>query len=104
MTAQFNGTKVGKTSKRDVHRLDSRAVERLPGIQTGDSIVCTRGVLWVTQEDDPEDYVLQKSGVFVAGRQGAAVLQAFGEAEYQLSTSRMAHGWVQRIFKTSPAA
>ncbi len=67
--------------------LDPQAVERLARVQPGDAIVCTGGVLWVTQEGDPEDYLLQKGGVFIASRLGAVVVQALGKAAYRLSTN-----------------
>jgi len=90
MTTQITGYREKNISKQEVHHLDSRAVERLPGVQTGDAIFCTGGILWVTQENDPEDYLLQKSSRFVASRQGVVVIQAFTEAEYRLSTGRLA--------------
>jgi hypothetical protein len=71
----------------DERRLDPQAVERLPGMQPGDAIVCTCGMLWVTQEGDPEDYVLQKGSAFVAKRQGVVVVQTLTKATYRLSSN-----------------
>jgi len=60
--------------------LSAQQVERLAGIRKGDSIVCTNGVLWVTQEGDPDDYVLKKGQKFVANRHGVVLVQALNES------------------------
>lgn len=56
--------------------LSAQEIERLAGIRKGDTIVCTNGVLWVTQEGDPEDYMLKNGEKFVANRQGVVLVQA----------------------------
>jgi hypothetical protein len=60
--------------------LCAQEVERLAGIREGDAIVCRHGVLWVTQEGDPEDYMLRKGERFVANRQGVVLVQAINES------------------------
>jgi len=75
------------TTILDERRLGPQAVVRLPAMHSGDAIVCTCGILWVTQEGDPEDYVLQKGSAFVANRQGVVVVQALTKAAYRLSSS-----------------
>jgi len=60
--------------------LGDHEVERLGGIHAGDAITCTNGVLWVTQEGDPEDYLLKKGERFVANRFGLVLVQAFEDA------------------------
>ena len=87
MTARVNRPKDEMSLILDERRLDPQAVERLPGMQPGDAIVCTCGILWVTQEGDPEDYVLQKGSAFVAKRQGVVVVQTLTKATYRLSSN-----------------
>jgi len=60
--------------------LSAQEIERLAGIRKGDSIICTHGLLWITQEGDPEDYMLMKGEKFVANRQGVVLVQAFKES------------------------
>ncbi len=57
--------------------LGVREFERVERIDVGDSILCTNGVLWVTQTGDPEDYLLRKGQKFVAGRRGLVLIQTF---------------------------
>ncbi len=45
------------------------------------STVCAReGAVWITQQDSPQDVVLEPGGCFRLDRPGLAVVQAFGEA------------------------
>ncbi len=55
-------------------------VESLPGLRPGDAILCTRGVLWVTQAGDPDDYLLRAGEQFLASRPGAVLAQALDES------------------------
>ncbi len=59
--------------------LRAREIERLNNVIAGDVIVCTRGVLWVTQKGDPEDYLLKEGERFVAKRLGLVVIQTFDD-------------------------
>src|SRR3990172_2503605 len=60
--------------------LSAQEIERLEGMQAGDTIICTTGVLWVTQEGDPADYLLKKGDKFVANRTGMVLVQAFDDS------------------------
>ena len=74
-------------------RLEPQAVEQLPGMDCGDAIVCTAGILWVTQAGDPEDYLLQQGSAFVANSQGLVLVQALSEAAYRLSRDYKMYDW-----------
>jgi hypothetical protein len=85
MTVRVFNSKINVLPSRDERPqtercLSAREIERLAGIRKGNSIVCTNGVLWVTQEGDPEDYMLKKGEKFVANRQGVVLVQAFNES------------------------
>ncbi len=45
-------------------------------IRPGSEIRCLEGILWVTQEGDPRDYILEPGETFVTHRKGKVVLQA----------------------------
>ena len=57
--------------------LRAQEIERLDGVRAGDTILCTNGVLWVTQAGDPADYLLMIGEKFVANRDGLVLVQAF---------------------------
>ncbi len=42
---------------------------------SGSQIVCLQGILWLTQSDDPHDYILHPGERFLATRQGKVVVQ-----------------------------
>jgi hypothetical protein len=68
--------------------LRAQEIERLDGVRPGDTIVCTKGVLWVTQASDPADYLLQKDGKFVANGDGMMLIQAIDDSVCRLSVIR----------------
>jgi Protein of unknown function (DUF2917) len=60
--------------------LGAQEIESLAGLQMGDSIICTNGVLWVTQEGDLEDYLLRKGEIFVSNSPGLVLVQAIDDS------------------------
>jgi hypothetical protein len=73
------------------HRLNPKAVKRLPGIHREDAIVCTCGMLWVTQEGDLIDLANE-----FARRRSASLklLQDLTEADLQLTAHHSELGQV----------
>jgi Protein of unknown function (DUF2917) len=65
--------------ERSQRCLNAQEIERLDEVQPGDTIVCTNGVLWVTQEGDPADYLLQMGGRFTANGDGMVLVQALDD-------------------------
>jgi len=58
---------------------------RLSGANRWRIIVCRRGRVWVTQEADVRDYVLEPGQMFVIAQPGTVVLQALSDAELLLT-------------------
>lgn len=58
------------------HTLSAREIERLSGVSRGDMVICTRGLLWVTQEGDRDDHLLRSGEKFIANRHGVVVVEA----------------------------
>ena len=64
---------------RTVVSLDSREAITLPGIR-GATLRVTQGILWLTQEGDPNDVVLRTGDNFVVESDGATVVEAQSDA------------------------
>ncbi len=47
----------------------------LEGDRPGYRIICRKGRLWITQENDAADYVLEQDEEFVVSKSGAVVIQ-----------------------------
>lgn len=50
------------------------------------------GTVWVTQEKDPEDHILQASGVFVTHQAGRVAIQSLTPARLEVAGARNAQG------------
>ena len=90
MTVRTADSKLNTTHSQNANQLPERRlcaqmVERLDGVDRGDAIAVTQGTLWVTQEGDPQDYVLSKGERFVAGRHGMVVVEALTDAAMRFS-------------------
>ena len=58
-------------------------------------IICCRGVVWITQERDVVDYVLQEGEIFIVTLPGLVLVQARESASVTVVTplSRERPGW-----------
>jgi hypothetical protein len=65
--------------------LSAQEVQRMAGVDRGDAILVTHGILWVTQEGDPQDYVIVEGERFVANRHGTVVVEALTDAAMRTS-------------------
>jgi len=83
--SKMNTTRDQKTTPLSERRLCAQMVERLAGIDRGDAILVTQGTLWVTQEGDPQDYIVQEGERFVANRHGSVVVEALTDASMRYS-------------------
>jgi hypothetical protein len=54
----------------------------------GHSVVCHRGSVWLTQQDDPRDIVLAAGEAFTLDRGGVALLQALGPGAISIGHAR----------------
>ena len=60
--------------------LEVGALWRARGDQRGRVIICYRGVVWITQEKDLVDYVLQEGEIFIVTLPGSVLVQALEPA------------------------
>lgn len=56
------------------------------GDQRGRVIICCRGVVWITQERDAVDYVLQEGEIFIVTLPGLVLVQALEPASVTIVT------------------
>jgi hypothetical protein len=90
MTVRTVDTKLSAARNRKARqlaerRLNAQQVERLKNVGRGDAIVVTQGILWVTQEGDPQDYVLTPGERFVVNRHGSVVVEALTDTTMRFS-------------------
>lgn len=60
--------------------LSAGGLWRLEGDNRWRMIVCQRGLVWVTQEGDLEDYVLMKGEMFIVTQPGKVLVKALDDA------------------------
>ena len=78
--------KINCSASRPVERrLLALQIAKLADFPRGGVVICTSGLLWVTQEGDPVDYLLASGEKFTANRRGAVLVEALkGSACWQL--------------------
>ncbi len=61
----------------------------IDGDRRGDVITCLNGALWVTQEGDLKDHVLETGRSFWVTRRGTVVVQALETAQFKYSLNEL---------------
>jgi hypothetical protein len=61
----------------------------MEGDRRGDVISCTNGTIWVTQEGDMRDYILDRGQDFWVTRRGTLILQALENAQFKYSLNEL---------------
>lgn len=72
--------------------LDNREAFSLSRRSGCREIVCTDGVIWVTFQGDPEDYLLRQGGRLLTGEGGNVVISAIGKSGFSLMQDEAASG------------
>jgi Protein of unknown function (DUF2917) len=78
-----------KTKKHDFE-LDQDGLQVINDYKPGTVILCHRGVLWVTQSGNLEDYVLEPGKEFISEQHGDVLIQAMRDAVLSIHTSEKA--------------
>jgi len=68
--------------------LDAQEVVKLPDVRSA-TLRVTRGTLWITQEDDPQDVVLRDGDSWVVERDGLTIVEAQNEASFCIMGRRI---------------
>jgi hypothetical protein len=58
----------------------------------GSEITCLGGALWITQDEDPRDIVLQSGESFTLDRKGPAIVWALAASSVEMVPARRAGG------------
>jgi hypothetical protein len=98
-----SGWPVADLDEGQVHLdLELGALWRARGDQRGRVIICCRGVVWITQERDLIDYVLQEGEIFIVTLPGSVLVQALEPASVTVlarSTRARPYAGDYRVFQ-----
>ena len=77
-----------QTQKADIKlHLHRRAFQHLNRIKPGMSVVCERGLVWLTKSNDVRDYMLRPGASFVVGKRADVLMEALSDAEVSIISS-----------------
>jgi len=71
--------------------LSANQTLQLQGDQRWRMVICHQGVLWVTQENDLEDYVLKPGDMLLISLRGKIVTQALEDVILEITPSLKSH-------------
>ena len=71
--------------------LNKHRIWNIDGDRRGDVIRCLFGALWVTQDGDMKDYVLEAGQEFWVTRSGTVIVQALQDGKFQYSLNELQH-------------
>lgn len=79
------------------------SMHRIPSIQRGTTVVCERGVLWLTQTGDPMDHFLLPGQRYTLKKRGKVLVEAMREARVCVITpgeppANQGHSLAQKRF------
>jgi hypothetical protein len=81
-------TKVNLNFNTDI-TLDKYSLWDIEGDRRGDLIRCLYGTLWVTQEADLKDYVLEPGQEFWVTKTGTVIVQALENSKFKFSLNEV---------------
>jgi hypothetical protein len=82
------GPAVADLDEGQVHlNLEIGALWQARGDQRWRAIICRRGAVWITQERDGVDYVLQAGEIFIVTLRGLVLVQALEPASVTVTPS-----------------
>ena len=70
-------------------KLNTRQIWRESGDHCGQVVTCLRGVVWLTHEQMPGDYVLLPGQEFVVSRRGLLLAQGLRDTVLQITDQPM---------------
>ncbi len=77
----------GRVNENEIIDLEAQGFQRLDGDNRWRVILCTRGKIWITQECDVRDYVLEAGDMFIVSQPGSVLIEGLGDASVQITPS-----------------
>jgi hypothetical protein len=81
------GARIGKLISKS-HGVEMILVDsdlfKMEGDHRLTTIVCVEGCLWITQQGDAQDHILQAGQIFIVSRSGALIIQGQPEGRLEL--------------------
>jgi|GEM_PF-1101173 len=81
-------TKINQKFNTDI-TLDKYSLWNVEGDRRGDVISCLSGSLWITQEGDLSDYVLEPGQEFWVTRAGTVIVQSLDKSKFKFSLNEL---------------
>lgn len=69
--------------------LAKHKIWNIEGDRRGDVISCLSGVLWITQDGDMQDYILEPGGNYWVTNRGSVIVQALKDAQFKYSLNEL---------------
>jgi hypothetical protein len=81
-------------TKQNVHSLTEITLPKhkmwtIEGNRHGDVISCKNGILWITQEGDLKDYIIEAGRNFWVTKPGTVIVQALDDSKFKYSLNEM---------------
>jgi hypothetical protein len=91
---QANGACLGKDLKKG-------NVLRVKGNRSGQTVRCLNGMIWITQQGDNEDRILNSGEMFLSNLPSFILIGALKDAEVKICTEARARsiGWSPQIWQ-----
>ena len=70
---------------QDVMKVKKGHVMRIPDTASGCRISCLSGVMWLTRENDPEDYIIKADSDLVVQGRGRSVIEAVTDCAFSIT-------------------
>ncbi len=64
--------------------LHPHQVESLKDVEPGMTVVCDKGIIWLTESNDPQDYALKPGHSVIIRKKGKVLIEAVGDANLQI--------------------
>jgi len=65
--------------------LQPHQVQKLVGVIPGTIISCDKGIIWLTESDDRQDYALRPGHHVVIRKKGEVLIEAVNESDLHIS-------------------
>ncbi len=65
-------------------KLNPHQVENLKDVELGMTVVCDKGIIWLTESNDMQDYALKPGHSVIIRKKGKVLVEAVDEANLRI--------------------